>query len=194
MKEKTLAIIAKVENKKLVIAGVGGATFFFGFFAGAMLNLYLVSIHSPLVTQLRASLSFKSAIYGDGIILPVVNMICASFLLNQRKYITNKIINWSLVLGGLITAYFHVSQAMRGLVNWTMPTPWHWNFLGVWHAVYMFSVCTLLSLFLIVTIKTIRREKSVPWEFWMVLFGVVIFLVLLRLDYSAVSLSDFVPY
>ena len=121
-------------------------------------------------------------------------MICASFLLNQRKYITNKIINWSLVLGGLITAYFHVSQAMRGLVNWTMPTPWHWNFLGVWHAVYMFSVCTLLSLFLIVTIKTIRREKSVPWEFWMVLFGVVIFLVLLRLDYSAVSLSDFVPY
>ena len=54
MKEKTLAIITKVENKRLVVAGVGSATFFFGFFAGAVLNLYIVSIHSPLVTELRA--------------------------------------------------------------------------------------------------------------------------------------------
>jgi hypothetical protein len=185
--------ISGVETRTFVI-GVGLATYICGFLAGALVNLYLLAVHHPLVDQFRSTLSYGSAIIGDGFLLPVVNMIVASFIVRRRDDVTPGTVRFAVALGIAETAYFHVSQAVNGIVNWTMPTPWHWNILGLWHAMYMLAVTTWLWLFLLVVIKTTRRERAVPVEAAIVLLGVAAFFVLLRLDYIAVDLQTVLPH
>lgn len=166
-----------------IIIAVGIATFFFGFGAGAILNIYLLTINSPLVLNFRSSLTFVSSILGDGIILPIVNMATVSFLLNNKELVYKLNIVLGLIFGLLITIYFHVVQGIEGLVNWSMPIPWQWNSLGLWHAIYMFSVAGLLSLYFIVMINYIRKNKKIHKEFVLIILGIAIFLLLLKFDY-----------
>ncbi len=182
------------KNEKRLVLLTGLLTFFFGFGAGALLNLYLISVHSPLVEQFRSSLSFKSSIYGDGILLPIINMIIVSFLLKKREFLKRKTISLAFFFGILITSYFHISQAVRGLVNWSMPSPWNWNFLGVWHGVYMLAVASLLSLFYVVLFVSFIKQKKLPREGVWVTIGILVFLLLLRIDYSSVNISDILPW
>lgn len=185
-------VIDYVKEKYIVLA-VGIATFSFGFLAGAILNLYLLAIQSPLVLSLRASLSYKSSIFGDGIILPIVNMVIADFILRNKEYFDKKSIGPAFFSGFLITTYFHISQAVTGLTNWAMPEPWQWNLLGQFHALYMFSVASLVSLFYIMLFRYIKTNKTMPKAAWAVTAGAIIFLILLRLDYITVSLASLLP-
>ncbi|HSX40692.1 MAG TPA: hypothetical protein VLF68_03700 [Candidatus Saccharimonadales bacterium] len=189
---RTITVSISHRSDRFIVWLVGAATFFFGFAAGALLNIYLILTNSPLVRELRSSLSYKSAIFGDGIILPVVNMLAASFLLKNKHLINKKVLTIAALIGLSITIYFHVSQAVEGLVNWAMPSPWHWNALGVWHALYMFSVATLLSLYYIVLFRAMKRRHISP-EFALVTLGIIIFFFLLRIDYVSVQLSSLVP-
>jgi hypothetical protein len=181
-------MILKNYNKKHIIFLTGFATFFFGFGAGAILNLYLLAINSPLVLQFRSSLMFISSIIGDGIILPGVNMLIVSSLIKNKEYISRLKVGLSLFCGLLITLYFHITQAVQGLVNWTMPKPWEWNFLGVWHALYMLVVTSLISLFYMVLVLNIVKFKRFTKEAILVTLSIVLFLILLRLDYFDVKL------
>ena len=176
-------MVRKLSNSKILITLTGLATFFFGFGAGAILNYYLISINSPLVKTLRATLTYRSAIIGDGFILPIINMVIVSFLLKNKTTITKKILISSLVIGFLITAAFHIDQALKNLVNWSMPTPWHWNLLGLWHAIYMLIVSSLISLFFLTAIKIRKsREKYLP-SVLIVIVSLITFLILLGTDY-----------
>ncbi|OGH20593.1 MAG: hypothetical protein A3D74_02090 [Candidatus Levybacteria bacterium RIFCSPHIGHO2_02_FULL_37_13] len=181
-------MILKNYNKKHIIFLTGFATFFFGFGAGAILNLYLLAINSPLVLQLRSSLMFVSSILGDGVILPVVNMFIVSSLIKNKEFISKLKIFLSLLFGLLITLYFHITQAVQGLVNWSMPKPWEWNLLGVWHALYMLVVTSLISLFYIILAFNIVKFKRFTKEAVLVTLGIVLFVILLRLDYIGVRL------
>lgn len=183
-----------MDNRQVFVVGVGFATFFFGFAAGAIANVYLLAIHSPLVTTLRASLTYKSSIFGDGFLLPVVNMIAASFLLSRSEKITARTKRAAIFLGSIITIWFHVDQATHKIVNWAMPTPWHWNALGVWHAGYMFAVASFISCFYLVLLKTRKNKKLVPKEALFVTLGYAIFFMLLRWDYIAINLSALLPH
>lgn len=191
--ETVEAIIPGVDVRRFFIISVGGATFFFGFAAGAVYNLYLIWTNSPIAFTLRTSLTYKSAIFGDGIVLPIINMIAAAFLLRYAGLAGKRTRNMALTLGIFVTAYFHIAQAVTGLVNWAMPSPWHWNALGAWHAAYMFSVASFLSCFYLVLFKVVKRHKRIPTEAALVTFGLVIFFILLRLDYVAVSLPTLFP-
>jgi hypothetical protein len=179
-------------DKKYLIAMVGAGTFFFGFFAGAVAGFYLLAVHSTLFTGLRTSLNFKSAIFGDGIVLPVANMVVAAFLISQKKRIYKKTVQAALLTGFSITLYFHINQAVNGLVNWSMPTPWHWNILGVWHAIYMFSVTSFLSLFYFIVVRTTKAVKKVPHQAYIVTALLLFFFLLLRLDYLTVTFGNLV--
>lgn len=185
--------IAEVEIVDQIVAFVGLATFFFGFFAGAVLNLYLIAINNPLVLQFRSALSYKSAIFGDGILLPIVNMVAASFLLKNWDYATKRIVQLAMVCGAAVTAWFHINQAMQGVINWAMPAPWQWNILGLWHGIYMFAVASLLSLFYLVVLGVVKEEREVSKEAFWVTVGIIAFFILLRLDYISINLSAFIP-
>jgi hypothetical protein len=176
------------KNNCKIIWLTGLATFFFGFGAAALLNIYLYAVRSPLVLNFRSSLNFISSILGDGLVLPVVNMLIVSHLVSNHKYVSKLTIILGSLMGLLITIYFHVTQAMKGLVNWSMPTPWHWNLLGLWHFFYMLSVTSLLSFYFVVSILEIRQNKKLPKNFIVVVLGIIFFLTLLKLDYANVKL------
>lgn len=191
--EKIITAILDDSKQKYFVLGIGVATFLFGFAAGAILNVYLILTHSSVFSNLRTSLDYKSSIFGDGFILPIVNMFALWFILENNEMIKKKMIKSAFLLGFLITLYFHISQAMTGLVNWAMPTPWHWNALGVFHAIYMFLAFSFVSLFYITLAKFMKRHKRLPREALIVTVGGIIFLILLRLDYVAVSFSSILP-
>ncbi|MBI4089269.1 MAG: hypothetical protein HY424_01020 [Candidatus Levybacteria bacterium] len=179
----------KIENLKLKIPIlVGLATFFFGFGAGAILNIYLITIKSPLVLNFRSSLNFISSIVGDGIILPIVNMLIVTFIIKNLSLISKINVVLGVAFGLLITLYFYITQAVQGLVNWSMPTPWHWNFLGVWHFFYMLSVTSLISFYVLLLVKKIKKEKTFPSSAFFIIGGITLFLILLKLDYSNIDL------
>ena len=182
---RTKTAISTVDNRDVVIAAVGFVTFFFGFGAGALLNLYLLASNHPLVTEFRSTLTYTSAVIGDGVLLPLVNMVAVAFLLKNARYIGKELFQGALLLGIAITVWFHVSQAVQGLINWAMPTPWHWNILGFWHAIYMFSVASLLSLFYLISIKVMKEEKEVSMQVMVVTAGLLAFFILLHLDYPS---------
>lgn len=188
-REKIEALVLDDAKQKYIIAGVGLATFIFGFFAGAVLNYYLILVHSPLVAQFRASLTYQSSIFGDGVILPISFMFATYFILENKEFLRRRVLRNALISGILITIYFHLNQAMRGLVNWAMPEPWKWNELGAFHAGYMLLATTFISLFYLVLIKYVRRNKTIPREAFIVTLGIIIFLILLRLDYMTVDFS-----
>lgn len=170
-------------DKNKIAYGVGLLTFFFGFGGPVVINLYLLSIHSPLVLNFRPSLNYISAIFGDGIILPIVNMLVVSSLLKNQAFLNRRTVGLGLFFGFLVTVFFHILQAALGLVNWAMPSVWQWNFVGFWHAVYMFSVASLLSLFYIILIIAFKKNTHIK-EALVVSFGLILFFILLRLDYS----------
>jgi hypothetical protein len=176
------------QKKNRIIMGVGAATFFFGFGAGAILNLYLLAIQSPLVLQFRSSLMFTSSILGDGIILPIVNMLAVSFLFKNQTLMGRLTVFLGIAFGFLVTSYFHIVQAVQGLTNWSMPKPWQWNFLGIWHALYMLTAASLIFLFCIVLILNFKKQKKLHREAVLVTVGIVLFLILLHLDYIGVKL------
>lgn len=179
---RTYRKVKKADTNTITVS-IGAATFFFGFGAGALFNLYLIFIGSPVVSTLRTSLTYKSAIFGDGIVLPIVNMTAVLFLIQQSVYLGKPTFILAVIGGTLVTAYFHINQAVRGLVNWAMPAPWQWNGLGLWHAIYMFAVATFLCLFYIVFLKYLHHKKKIPYHFWIVTVGIILFFFLLRLDY-----------
>lgn len=170
-------------HKKRIIFLAGFLTFFFGFGAPAILNLYLLSNNSPLVLHFRSSLNYISAILGDGIILPGVNMVVVSSLFKNQEFLKRPIVSLGLFFGLVVTVFFHILQASSGLVNWAMPKPWQWNFLGIWHAVYMLSVASLLSVYFLVLLKRVRQERQIGKDAFFVIAGIVVFFILLRLDY-----------
>lgn len=176
------------------VLATGFATFFFGFGAGAVFNWYLIRVDSPLIAEHRGSLNYVSSIVGDGVLLPLVNMVIVSFLMAHHASIDRMTLIVAVTLGIAITAYFHLVQAIRGLVNWTMPRPWRWNALGAFHAAYMLGAASLLGLFYaVVAASALARDRDVVPTAAVVTTGVVCFCVLLRLDYSAVSLRALAP-
>lgn len=182
-KVRAKTIETAISFEDYIVPLVGFSIFFFGFGAGAVLNIYLRAINHPLVSQFRSALTYKSAILGDGIVLPIIGMVAASFLLRERDLITKKVVRGALVSAGAITAWFHITQALDKMVNWAMPTPWHWNLLGLWHAIYMFFMAALFSLFYLVIFRKLRTVREVGKEALIVTFGLVFFFALLKLDY-----------
>ncbi len=170
------------------------ATFFFGFGAGAALNLYLIAVKHPFLNELRGSLDYKSSIFGDGILLPLVNVLVVATLHEHLGLVTPTTLLVAFGFGIAITAYFHIVQALRGIVNWSMPRPWHWNGLGVWHLLYMLSVTTLLSLFYVAAIAGWWQGAPIGLgRIAVVSVSIVLFFALLRLDYVTVEWSALVP-
>jgi hypothetical protein len=176
------------------VIATGLATFVFGFGAGAALNLYLISVKSPLIAEHRGSLNYVSSIVGDGVLLPLMNMVIVSFLIAHRVRIDSTTLTIAVSLGVAVTVYFHVVQAVRGLVNWTMPRPWRWNALGAFHAAYMLAAASLLALFYsVVGAGALAHDGGIGPSATFVTAGVVCFCALLRLDYAAVSLRALAP-
>jgi hypothetical protein len=126
-KEDNWGLYAVVAAVTFVAAlGVSGGT-----------NLWMMFTGNDLIVKYRPTLTFRSAWIGDGIILPVVNVLMAKSLWSWKPRTSPVSILVPVVGGSMVALLFHIAQGRGGLVNWTMPQPWHWNTLGYYHFIFM---------------------------------------------------------
>lgn len=142
-----------------------GATSISAFWVNALGNLWFIWRRDPLVQEYRATLSYRSALIGDSVLLPLVNVLLDRQLeawndgLRPRHLRRGRMLR-ALLVGTGITAAFHIYQGQQGLTNWTMPQPWRWNALGYYHALYMASQFTLLAYAVSAARTRVRDEGS----------------------------------
>jgi hypothetical protein len=130
-----------------LLAVVFLTTAFFGFLINALGNVYLRWRMDPIVTEYRATLSYTSAVIGDGILIPLVNVFMTSQLALWRRRPNVREIGGPVLGGALITAAAHLYQATQNLRNWTMTQPWDWTPLGYYHALFMWAEISFVLFF-----------------------------------------------
>ncbi|HET7699936.1 MAG TPA: hypothetical protein VFM06_03605 [Candidatus Limnocylindria bacterium] len=146
--ERVLRTVEAVEQRPwLLFAIVFFATAFLGFVVQALGNVYLSWRSDPLVSQYRATLSYTSAIVGDGILIPLVNVFMTSQLALWRRRPNVREVAGPIMGGALVTAFVHLYQATQDLRNWTMTKPWDWTPLGYYHAVFMWAEISFVLFF-----------------------------------------------
>ncbi len=174
-------MIEHEEIKPMLLAsGLAAVT---GFAVPVGANLYYIWRKNPLVKQYRATLSYQSALWGDGLVLPLVNALIARSL--RRSGVKSDEVARAAVIGGGLTIAAHIAQAKGKQVNWQMPQPWHWTALGYEHALHMASEVSFLSLYFTKAISHLRHRQPLDKrELGLVVAGVAIFMTMLFLDYQ----------
>ncbi len=140
--------VAAVEQRPwLLLFIVLAATVFFGFVVQALGAVYLRWRADPIVSEYRTTLSYTSAIVGDAVLIPLVNVFMTSQLHVWRRRPHWSEVALSVLCGGLVTAGVHLYQAAHDLRNWTMVRPFEWTPLGYYHGAFMWAEITFVLFF-----------------------------------------------
>lgn len=111
-------------------------------------NVVMLLTKSQLIKKHRPTLTFRSAIFGDGLILPFVNVLMMNAFKVWKPRLSAGTAIAPVVGGSAISLMFHIVQGKNGMVNWTMTRPWKWNLLGYYHFVYMATQFSYMLLYL----------------------------------------------
>lgn len=111
-------------------------------------NVIMLLTKNDLIKKHRPTLTFRSAIFGDGLILPFVNVLMMKSFKMWRPRLSERSTLISALGGSSISLLFHIVQGKNGMVNWTMTRPWRWNALGYYHFVYMATQFSYMLLYL----------------------------------------------
>lgn len=111
-------------------------------------NVVMLLTKNDLIKKHRPTLTFRSAIFGDGLILPFVNMLIMKSLEQWKPRLSGSTALAPVLGGSAVSLLFHVVQGRNGMVNWTMTRPWRWNLLGYYHFVYMATQFSYMLLYL----------------------------------------------
>ena len=142
---RTFALVE--QRRSLALMAVFTATLFFGFLVQAAGSFYLRWTADPIVLHYRTTLSYTSALIGDALLLPLVNVLITAQLLEWRRRPGLSEVALSLLTAGAITVGVHVYQAANAILNWTMMAPYSWTGLGYVHAGFMFAEISLVLFF-----------------------------------------------
>lgn len=143
-----LRTVARVEERPwLLLALVFFVTCFFGFLVQAAGSAWLRWHDDPIASTYRTTLSYTSALIGDAILIPLVNVFIVGQLLEWRRRPRIAEVAGPLLVSGLITIFLHLYQAANALLNWTMMQPYRWTGLGYEHAAFMWAEVGLVLFF-----------------------------------------------
>lgn len=143
-----LRTVSAVEQRPwLLLACVFFATLFFGFIVQAAGNVYLNWRADPIVSEFRTTLTYTSAVFGDGLLIPLANVFMTSQLVAWRRKPRMTEIVGAVLGAGVLTLAVHLYQAVNVLLNWTMTRPFEWTPLGYYHAAFMWTELTFVLFF-----------------------------------------------
>jgi len=143
-----LRTVARVEQRPWLLLGlVFLVTCFFGFLVQAAGSAWLRWHDDPIASAYRTTLSYTSALIGDAILIPLVNVFIVGQLLAWRRKPRIAEVAGPLLASGLITIFLHLYQAANALLNWTMMQPYRWTGLGYEHAAFMWAEVGLVLFF-----------------------------------------------
>jgi hypothetical protein len=175
---RTVAIVE--ERPWLLLSAVCVATFFFGFVTQAAGSFYLNWIGDPIVSQYRTTLTYTSALIGDAILVPLVNVFMTGQLWEWRRRPRTTEVVAALCSGAVLTVGVHLYQAANELLNWSMMAPYHWTPLGYLHAGFMLAELSFV-LFFWGQVALVAREQPRAIFSHRVLLAFLCSLVFLRL-------------
>ncbi len=135
------------ERRGTLLLGVFTLTLVFGFVIQAAGSFYLRWTADPIIVHYRTTLTYTSALLGDALLLPLVNVFMAAQLWEWRRQPRLSEVVLSLLSGGAITVGVHLYQAANAILNWTMMAPYSWTPLGYAHAAFMFSELSFVIFF-----------------------------------------------
>lgn len=170
----------------LLLACVFFATLFFGFMVQAAGNVYLNWRADPIVSEFRATLSYTSAVIGDGLLIPLANVFMTSQLVAWRRVPRLGEIVGAVLGAGVITVGVHLYQAVNVLLNWTMTRPFEWTAFGYYHALFMWAELSFV-LFFWGQVALVGKENPraiLSQRIAFVVLCVALFLRLLFADYG----------
>lgn len=161
-------------------------SFLLGFLVNAVGSAVLEWRHDPLVTRYRDTLDFTSAIVGDGVLVPLANVLVVSQLAQWRRAVRVREVIGPVLFGAALTLAAHEYQAANALVNWTMPDPYYWTILGYTHALFMWAEISLLAFFWSQAglIARLDRRAALHPRLLFVLLCIAVFMRLLLADYG----------
>lgn len=175
------ALISKQDLVPMLAAS--GIALLDGFLVPVGANLLYIKQGNPLVKKYRATLSYQSALWGDGLLIPLLNMVIARSL--RRTGVAGGEVARAAAIGSSLTAAAQIYQAAANEVNWQMPKAWRWTALGYFHMLHMASEVSFLSLFFTKTVGRLFRKQAVnKAELALIAAGVVAFALMLALDYQ----------
>ena len=182
-----LRTVSAVEQRPwLLLASVFFATCFFGFIVQAAGNVYLNWRADPIVSEFRTTLTYTSAVIGDGLLIPLANMFMTSQLVAWRRRPHPAEVVGAVLGAGVITLAVHLYQAVNALLNWTMTRPFEWTPLGYYHAAFMWAELTFV-LFFWGQVALVGKENPraiLSQRIAFVVLCVALFLRLLFADYG----------
>jgi len=143
-----LRTVARVEERPWLLLGlVFSVTCFFGFIVQAAGSAWLRWQDDPIAANYRTTLSYTSALIGDALLIPLVNVFIVGKLATWRRRPHGAEIAGALLGAALITVIVHLYQAANALLNWTMTQPYRWSGIGYEHAAFMFAEISLVLFF-----------------------------------------------
>lgn len=110
-------------------------------------NVVMLITRNDLIKEHRPTLTFRSAIFGDGLILPFINCLMMNAFKLWKPRLSARTALAPVVGGSAVSLMFHIAQGKGGMVNWTMTKPWRWNLLGYYHFVYMATQFSYMLLY-----------------------------------------------
>jgi hypothetical protein len=93
----------------------------------------------------------------------------------------------ALLAGFGLMGALQVVQAKQSMINYTMPKPWKWTWLGYYHMLYMGSQFSYMFFYAIEFYNHWRAGKVTEQQkkhFAFILSMMVLFALLLQYDYS----------
>ncbi|MDQ6693660.1 MAG: hypothetical protein M3014_04465 [Chloroflexota bacterium] len=148
-------------------------------------NVWMLLTGNDLIKKHRPTLTFRSAIYGDGVILPVVNCLMMRGFRKWRPRAEGPSSLVPVLGGSAVSLMFHIAQGRGGMVNWTMTRPWRWNLLGYYHFVYMATQFSYMLLYITELIKHWSDKGTAhKRDLALISAAMVAFAVLLATDYQ----------
>ncbi len=150
-------------------------------------NVVMLLTGNDLIKKHRPTLTFKSAIIGDGLILPLVNSLMILSLRKWKPKLTDRTALVPILGGSAISLMFHIAQGRGGMVNWTMTRPWRWNLLGYYHFIYMATQFSYMLLYLTQFVQRLPKGEITSGQkrdAALIVANLALFGLLLQLDYS----------
>jgi hypothetical protein len=130
-----------------LLALTAAATFAAALGVSGGTNVWMLITDHNLIKKHRPTLTFRSAIFGDGVLLPIISSLMMKSFVRWNPRLNQAGTLASIVGGSALALVFHVGQGRGGLVNWTMTRPWRWNLLGYYHFVYMSTQFSYMMLY-----------------------------------------------
>lgn len=134
----------------------------------------------------RTVFHYYSGVLGDGLLLPAVNVLGFIVLRQMAQLVAWRRAPLYAMLGAATASAAFLVQAKLELVNWSMPTPFHWSDVGQFHFFVMSAELAYLYLVFATAInnwKALTRD-SVAWRSFAVGWaGVALFAASLAADY-----------